>query len=197
VPLKARSLGDSKNNMADGPRVLALIAASLLFSSSCGRDQPAASGRPAPTGATGIRTSLLNEIKLSINGIAKGPAALTVYVIDPLAAHEPGDQGFHGWRVLKKAAMSNPEEVDHLSTTLVREITAGNVATTCNYRPHRAVRLADMNQSVDFILSYDCGLVDIFVNGRAQGRFLFASTCKPILEAALAEPGPSLPPHAQ
>jgi len=126
------------------------------------------------------------------------PEQLTLYSLHPqeLSPDEVARAGetFHGWRVLGKIVITEPEKrkelVDALNDAMARR---PEIGAKC-FWPRHGLRIVDKGKTVEYVVCFQCSRFEEFVGEARQRYELLNPDVQPTFDKPLTDAGIPLGP---
>jgi hypothetical protein len=123
----------------------------------------------------------LNSEKIFSSG-----KSLTLYSLEPLRQSEKSEE-FQGYAVIGKTEIHNQSFKQFLKKAFLNDLADSNIKTEC-FNPRHGIRIADGNETVDLLISFECENFVSFA-GEQKGAGNIFGKSKVLFDQALTDAG--------
>ncbi len=110
---------------------------------------------------------------------------LTVYSIEPFKKIE-NSEDFHGYSVIGKTEITNRGFRDLLTKAFLNDLANEHLDDTKCFNPRHALRISDAKQTVDLVISYECGNFETYF-GDKKGKGEVSGNSKVLFNKTLQD----------
>lgn len=103
---------------------------------------------------------------------------------------------FHGWRELGRAPITDQQARNRLIAAFRGGVNAEREDDDC-FEPRHAIRVKHKNETIEFIICFDCGGVIVYVDAKRKSAFTVTETPQPEFDGVLKAAGVELAPSAR
>ena len=164
-----------------------IIVAALLAMAACG----AGSREQVRPTAHDFRDEDLYEIPAPAAAILEQSDHFELLSLDPRRQMNGAD-GFHGFKVLGTAVISDSEIRQKLVSAFERAVAEKPGAIAACFNPRHGIRVSKDRERADFVICFECRQVQVSY-GEAQGEFLINNSAKSLFDSVLQTRGLPLP----
>jgi hypothetical protein len=105
--------------------------------------------------------------------------------------------GFHGWFVLGRTAIEDPDVRRKLNEALSNGVrNSGNMAAKC-FNPRHAIRVTLGDEVIDFVICFECRQVAVFTGNSEAEWFLTSDLPQAVFDDVLKQAGVPLLPRSE
>lgn len=94
---------------------------------------------------------------------------------------------FHGWKVLGRTRVKDPEERRKLVEAFRSGVEENQGIGAACFKPRHGIRVANRGKTADFVICFECYRVQVFVDDRGQNGLLVTRSPEPVFNGALRE----------
>jgi hypothetical protein len=111
-----------------------------------------------------LLTKKQRRIAKEVEGLIHRSGTVTMYSLDPRRSDNVGQDDFHGYKILGRKDVTDPNDRRELLSKLADSIrqNASLVVATC-FNPRHGLRFKANNTQIDFVICFQC------MSGRAYG----------------------------
>ena len=166
--------------MSRGRRTAVVWAAGIAF----GLTGPTGWGDEPSGKLPGSATALLDEAD-----------AIEILSIDPKDHPSRPEEDFHGWKVLGRTSIRDPEVRKRVVAASRRGIDEAGPVAAC-FEPRHGLRATKGARSVDLVICYACGWIQVCVGADAP-TIPTTDSAKPLFNKLLRDAGVALAPEPE
>jgi hypothetical protein len=107
--------------------------------------------------------------------------------LDPKEPDEKPKDGFHGWRVLGKTAVTDAETRKKLVAAFKKGATDSDGTVAACFIPRHGIRVTREKKTVDFVVCFQCLQVKAYAGDAAAGGFLTTAGPQKAFDAVLTD----------
>lgn len=162
-----------------------LAAAALIGASGCA---PSAEHRLAEVHDSS--SYLKNKIPATAAEILEQADGFELLSLSPDYQQQAAKGDFHGYRVLGKAVVTDPETRKKLVSTFQRGVAENQGMIAACFNPRHGIRVTRNGKREDFVICFECAQVQAY--GAVEAHFLISSSPKALFDSMLRHAGISL-----
>jgi hypothetical protein len=117
-----------------------------------------------------------------------------LYSLLPQEESKRGRPNFQGYPVRGRCSVTDPAIRKRL-TDVLRAGSRWGSAMSC-FEPRHGIRVKKGQQETDFVICFECNLVQICTNGRRSGAFVIDSSAQRVFDDVLQRAGIPMAPDA-
>jgi hypothetical protein len=138
--------------------------------------------------APGCGTRFEAEVAAADRAVLAAPEALELFALLPFPSQgeeplKPGEEAFHGYRILGRARVEDAGARAALLGLVRRGIDASDGAVAVCFLPRHGLRAERGGAAVDLVLCYECMQARVYGAGAEPGEIATASTVEPEVSA--------------
>jgi len=138
--------------------------------------------------APGCGTRFEAEVAAADRAVLAAPEALELFALRPFPSESevplaPGEQAFHGYRILGRARIETAEASAELLDLVRRGIDASDGVQAACFLPRHGLRVERNGAAVDLVLCYECLRARVYGAGLEPGEVATARTFEPEVSA--------------
>lgn len=141
----------------------------------------------AMVGCTDKFTTEQRASAKEVEGLIHLPGTITMYSLDPRQSDVVGQDDFHGYKILGRKEVTDPNDRSGLLGKLADSIRQNPGEVAACFNPRHGLRYKEDNMQVDFLICFEC------MSGRAygtnDGSFLLTRTGNEEFNAFLVKHG--------
>lgn len=144
---------------------------------------------PSPPFPSGNEKSRAQKLRAAFpadaRAVLQGSRQFTVLSLNPIHGSDESKRGFHSFRVLGQTTISKPKNRARLLAALNNSV-AGGTLMACCFDPRHGVRARHAGKTVDLLICFECGIMEIYVDKRKQPKSVPVSDAvQPMLDRIL------------
>jgi len=113
------------------------------------------------------------------------PAELSLLSLDPGRGRaRPGEDQFHGWRLLGKTSVTDARQQAALVAAVERGISHVNARSLC-FEPRHGLEARSPAGAVDLVICYHCDVIQVYVDGQKVDELLTRDSGQAFLDGML------------
>ena len=116
------------------------------------------------------RQSRLRSVPAAAWTCLRQPRQMTVYstIPDPADPALAGARFFHGYRILGEVSVSAATDQQRVAETIKDAVLHFPDPSIC-FNPRHGIRVTDGHSAYDFVICFECGLMDFYVGDQHVG----------------------------
>ena len=105
--------------------------------------------------------------------------------------HDPSPkkpaEDFHGWPVLGKTTIKDPNTRKQLVAALEKGVEENKGDVMKCFNPRHGIRVTHGGMTADFVICFECFQAEVFVAGEKERRFLITDSPAPVFNQTLQQ----------
>jgi hypothetical protein len=126
------------------------------------------------------------QVVASLEKLADAPSKMVLYSVNPEDHHDGGlhtGTVFHGFGILGKAEIADPNEQRALLQALARGASENDDYAAACFNPRHALHVEQNGQSLDFTICFEC--LQVETQGFEPGGFFTSASPQPAFDQSL------------
>ncbi len=128
-----------------------------------------------------------NKIPDELQTILEKADKFELLSLSPEHVQEKPKDGFHGWRVLGKTAVTEADARKNLVAAFKKGVADNKGIAAACFNPRHGIRATHDGKSVDFVICFECYQVQTYVGDKREKGFLIADSPASTFDAVLKE----------
>jgi hypothetical protein len=137
-----------------------------------------------------------NALPADVEAVLHEGETFTLYSLDPERYRHPPKNGFHAWKVLGTATITNAQTRNALLTAFEEGIAEARQTGEC-FEPRHAIRVTKGKKTIDLTICFHCRRVYIYEGNTPGVDLWITKSPEPVFDKALRDAHVQLPKKSE